>query len=224
VEKCRRSCLTTWPVLACGRWCRGRAGAATPLSRVERDAQRARRPPRRVPTQRLDAEPRRQRVGQRPRQHPSGAQSTIATNLRVGEKSKCMRDRNLRMSGSRETRVALGSIEVRSRLPAGGSEIRTLGPPPPGAQRANSRTAGENLLRGVPARSWGRGRVVSDPDCGPVGNCKSRRRAQGLVNDAETLAEVYFLEINLGVKAAPQCVYFENRGCGLPNEMTDFPC
>ena len=110
----------------------GRAGVATPLSRVERDAQRARRPPRRVPTQRLDAEPRRQRVGQRPRQHPSGAQSMIATNLRVGRKSKCMRDRNLRMSGSRETRVSPGSIEVRSQLPAGGRRIRTVGPWPKG--------------------------------------------------------------------------------------------
>ena len=43
-------------------------------------------------------------------------------------KSKCMRDRNLGMSGSRETRVAPGSIGVRSRLPAEVSGIRTLVP------------------------------------------------------------------------------------------------
>ena len=52
---------------------------------------------------------------------------------------------------------------VRNRLSAGGSEIRTLGPPPPGGPAANSRTAGENPLRGVPARSWGRGRVGIRP-------------------------------------------------------------
>src|ERR1700724_3753627 len=83
-----------------------------------------------------------------------------------------------------------GPNRVRTRLSAGGSEIRTLGPPPPGARRqipglqakppfaASLRAAGEE------------GEWVSGPDCGPVGNCKSRRRAQGLVNDAETLAHL----------------------------------
>jgi hypothetical protein len=39
-------------------------------------------------------------------------------------------------------------------------------------------------------REW-----VSGPGCGPVGNCKSRRRAQCLVNDAETLPH---LDENVG--------------------------
>jgi hypothetical protein len=42
------------------------------------------------------------------------------------------------MSGSRETRVAPGSIGVRSRLPAGGSGIRTVG-------RAGGRTRSARL-------------------------------------------------------------------------------
>src|SRR5438270_5955556 len=63
-----------------------------------------------------------------------------------------------------------------------GAGFETLGPPPPGARRqipglqaktpfaASLRAAGEE-------REW-----VSGPDCGPVGNCKSKRPAQGLVN------------------------------------------
>ena len=107
----------------------GRTEAATPLSRVERDAQHAPRPPRRVPTQRLDAEAGRQRVGQPTGQHPSGCPvDDRDQSPGWAAKSKCMRDRNLGMSGSRETRVAPGSIGVRSRLPAGASGIRTLVP------------------------------------------------------------------------------------------------
>ena len=107
----------------------GRTEAATPLSRVQRDAQRARRPPRRVPTQRLDAEAGRQRVGQPTGQHPSGCPvDDRDQSPGWAAKSKCMRDRNLGMSGSRGTRVAPGSIGVRSRLPAGANGIRTLVP------------------------------------------------------------------------------------------------
>jgi hypothetical protein len=70
------------------------------------------------------------------------AQSMIATNLRVGR--QCMRDRNLGISGSRETRVALGSIGVRSRLPAGGEWIRTF-------SSARDRSTGRvGLLRALP--------------------------------------------------------------------------
>src|SRR5260370_26952281 len=82
---------------------------------------------------------------------------------------------------------------VRTGLAAGGSEIRTLGPPPPlrlcpggkipGLQAKTSFAA--SLRAAGEEREW-----VSGPGCGPVGNCKSRRRAQGLVNDAETLAHL----------------------------------
>ena len=45
--------------------------------------------------------------------------------------------------------------------------------------------------RGEPLHcAAGEGEWVSGPDRSPVGNCKSRRRAQGLVNDAETLAHL----------------------------------
>jgi hypothetical protein len=90
----------------------------------------------------LDHQRRRQRVGQPTGQHPSGCPvDDRDQSPGSAAKSKCMRDRNLGMSGSRETRVAPGSIGVRSRLPAGGSRIRTLGPPAAGSVHLGARDA-----------------------------------------------------------------------------------
>jgi hypothetical protein len=112
----------------------------------------------------LDHQRRRQRVGQPTRQHPSGCPvDDRDQSPGSAAKSKYMRDRNLGMSGSRETRVAPGSIGVRSRLPAGGRWIRTLGRPPPGGPAVNPRAAGEPSLRGVPARVSGRAIVDIRP-------------------------------------------------------------
>jgi hypothetical protein len=63
-------------------------------------------------------------------------------------------------------------------------------PPPPGARRQIPALQAKTPFAVSLHTAGEEGEWVSGPDYGLVGNRKTRRRAQGLVNDAETLAHL----------------------------------